>query len=397
MRFTRINTFICMLFAITLFSCNREDEDKHCFDNKLFMDVENPIEELLFKEGDDVITETREIILKTALVAENEITAKIKKSPLLVEEYNRIYQVDAQVLPDEMCIIENENACIKEGGTSSLPVIVTFKNLEKLDPDVMYVMPVEVVDVMGIDLLSSKTKKYFLFKGASLINVVADIKENYLPVTWSEPDKVNDLKILTIEALINVRDFGTVNGVKGESISSLFGIEGYFLLRFGDSGFTENQLQVVSPDGTKFPENNPNFGLPSNKWVHVAFVWDSETKERIIYTDGKEIVRDENASGTIDLAYGDCYIGKSFNDERWLDGCISELRIWSTHRSQEDLIANIYELDPASENLIAYWKFNEGVGKIVKDYSGNGNDVTAVKDLIWTKVNLPEKDKNNNK
>ena len=45
----------------------------------------------------------------------------------------------------------------------------------------------------------------------------------------------------------------------------------------------------------------------------------------------------------------------------------------------------------STEGLVAYWKFNEGTGKQVKDYTANGNNITAENDLTWTKVSLPEK------
>ena len=60
-------------------------------------------------------------------------------------------------------------------------------------------MPIELVDVQGIDVLSSKTKTYFIFKGASLINVVADIAQNNLPVNWNTPDLVRSMKTITVE------------------------------------------------------------------------------------------------------------------------------------------------------------------------------------------------------
>ena len=49
---------------------------------------------------------------------------------------------------------------------------------------------------------------------------------------------------------------------------------------------------------------------------------------------------------------------------------------------------NFYAVDPSSEGLIAYWKFDEGVGGAIKDYTQNGNDGTALTDLEWVEVEL---------
>ena len=36
------------------------------------------------------------------------------------------------------------------------------------------------------------------------------------------------------------------------------------------------------------------------------------------------------------------------------------------------------------DNLVAYWKFNEGSGTTVKDYSGNDNHGTFASDILPT-------------
>ena len=38
---------------------------------------------------------------------------------------------------------------------------------------------------------------------------------------------------------------------------------------------------------------------------------------------------------------------------------------------------------------MAYWRFNEGSGNTVKDYSGNGRDITANAALTWIEAERP--------
>ena len=47
-------------------------------------------------------------------------------------------------------------------------------------------------------------------------------------------------------------------------------------------------------------------------------------------------------------------------------------------------------MDPKSEGLVAYWKFDEGQGMSITDYA-SGNNLTANKDLTWKPLELPEK------
>lgn len=385
-----MNTFRYIIAAIaalvSLAGC-RYDESEHHFQNKIYIDSQKPAEDILFKasSGD----ETRTIQVRTALPAENDIEGSIAVNTDLLDRYNASYGDSAVIFPEENCIIEDGDIFIGKGSTTSVPASITFTGLSSLDRETTYALPVELTDISGVEVLDSKTVIYYVFKGASLINVVADIARNNFPVEWKSD--VTKLSAITVEVLIRVRDFGTVGGEKGEAMSTIFGIEGKFLLRIGDAGFPQNQLQLVNPNGN-FPEGNSQLGLPNNEWVHVAAVWDATTGDRIIYHNGKEMARDSRASGSVNLR-DNCFIGKAWNDSRWLDGEISELRIWSIQRSPEELASNFYEVDPASEGLVAYWKFNEGQGKVVKDHSGNGNDITAENDLKWTQVSLPESNK----
>lgn len=372
--------------VVSFAGCGVNDESEHHFDNKLYINTSTSTEEILFKAASEEVTESRELTIATALPVDNAVSGRFVYEPELAEKYNMSYGQKAEALPVEMVVIDEPEATIVSGSVESAPVSIQFKGTEQLSRENIYVAPVHLVDIRGIDALGSKTVVYYVFRGASLINVVADIAENYFPIKWSS--SVSGLKSITIEALIRVRDFGTVGGKKGEAMSTLFGIEGSFLVRIGDAGFPQNQIQLVNPNGN-FPAGDSSLGLPANEWVHVAVVWDATTGDRIIYHNGKEMAHDNNASGSVNLT-SNCYIGYAWNDQRWLEGDISELRVWSVQRSQEEISAHIYEVDPASEGLIAYWKFNEGAGNEITDQTGHGNDITANSDLKWTNVSLPE-------
>ena len=52
--------------------------------------------------------------------------------------------------------------------------------------------------------------------------------------------------------------------------------------------------------------------------------------------------------------------------------------------------AHFYQVAAASDGLVAYWKFDEGAGKTIKDQTSYGNDLTVEKELKWVNVSLPE-------
>ena len=45
---------------------------------------------------------------------------------------------------------------------------------------------------------------------------------------------------------------------------------------------------------------------------------------------------------------------------------------------------SFYQVEPDADGLVSYWKFDEGAGTAIPDYSGNENNATAVESLTWT-------------
>ena len=54
-------------------------------------------------------------------------------------------------------------------------------------------------------------------------------------------------------------------------------------------------------------------------------------------------------------------------------------------RTPEQIWENMYRISNPKEDptLIGYWKFDEGKGKVIRDYSMYGNDGVAEKDIEW--------------
>ena len=79
------------------------------------------------------------------------------------------------------------------------------------------------------------------------------------------------------------------------------------------------------------------------------------------------------------------FIGKSYNDFRPLQGKIAEARVWRVARTGDEIWKNMYRIENPKDqkDLIGYWKFNDGEGNVVKDYSWVGNHGKAVGDIIW--------------
>ena len=140
--------------------------------------------------------------------------------------------------------------------------------------------------------------------------------------------------------------------------------------------------------------------IPAEKWTHIALTCDVASGRMILYIDGQVAIdKSGNTFKAVNLGtpyvnpsrevYG-FNIGYSYTSGRELDGDITECRVWNVVRSQEEIAANVYEVDPESKGLVAYWKFDEATGETIRDHTGNGNSGKAHAALKWTSVSLPE-------
>ena len=362
--------------------------DEHHFDNKLYLNASNSADEILVKQTGSAVNVSRTLSMSTALQADCEITAKLVAAPELLSAYKQsYYDEEALILPEGKCQIGEPILKINKGSNASPVTEITFTGLEELDRELVYVQPVKLTDVQGIDALDSKTVVYYVFKGAALINVVADLTENRAYPSWKDGSIVDNMTNFTLECMVNFNKFG-------RQISTIMGIEGNFLLRVGDAGVPDNQLQVACSRNL----TSSDLQFDTNKWYHVAVTFDNGNVK--VYYNGVQKLSDNCGKSSVDFGADHtneddgsrCFwIGYSFASNRYLDGKISEVRIWNRTLSAEEINAptHFYTVAPDSEGLVAYWKFDEGAGNTIKDYSVNGNDLTVDSNPGWTKVSLP--------
>ena len=221
-------------------------------------------------------------------------------------------------------------------------------------------------------------------------------------------------------------------------VHTIMGIEDHFLLRIGDVTKSKNFLHAATcyydKEGNSWfrrsvPEEDVRLNLKPDRWYHVAVTFDNGYVR--LYLDGKQMAEGDVAhieqipdpdnegamkwvgvpEGKFMYPHSDelqgkprCFwIGYSYEKiaegkmDRCLDGMIAEARVWNVVRTPEEIKDNCYKLYPDKETgkfpaeLLAYWKFNEGEGKTVKDHSIYGHDLTGFNNFIWYPVDLPLK------
>lgn len=221
----------------------------------------------------------------------------------------------------------------------------------------------------------------------------AEMANNCIAITWANESAVNNLSGITMETLFRWDAFNTAEG-----IDTMFGVEGGWLVRCMNNfhWIPEDGWFICTPGGNlcfaPFVRENSAVkdwkGMTQGVWHHLAITYDAATGAMSVYIDGTQTVSGTYQLGNVNLlqsswtgeeANNTFHIGKSYNNLRWFNGALSEVRIWGRALSASEIAAegHFYSVDPATaQNLIAYWKL-DGKGTHVQDYSGNGHHGTA--------------------
>lgn len=374
-------------FSMTFASCQGTDENEQHYDNKLFISTPSFTKEIKFKSGDTSVKAS--LTLGIAKPEEHDIKVIMAPAPELLSTYKlSFYDETAILLPEEHYSASEISTTIDAGSIVSPEFSIEFINTGELDINTTYVLPVTIKSVEGIDILQSAKTYYYVFRGASLINVVCNISRNRAYPDFNDDSKFNNLTQNTMEILFKANSFPN-------TLNTLMGIESHYLLRIGDATIPNNQLQVASTNSC----TSADLQLESGKWYHVAVTFDRGDVK--VYINGVEKASGSVGKSSINLGAkhtneedgSRCFwIGYSYKDDRYFDGVVSEARIWDRVLTAEEIQAtnHFYTVDPDSEGLIAYWKFDEGSGTVAKDHSVSGYDLTIEKEPKWEPVSLPQ-------
>ena len=363
-----------LLLCVT--GCDNKDySNASPFDNVVYLDAAKLKDVSNFTFNRTIETGQKEISALLARPAGEDINVGIKVDASLVNTYNACLGANYTMLDAKHYKLSAGQTVIPQGEVSSKPVTIDFSGLTDLEIDAGYLLPITIDQVSGgMGTLGGSKTICYVVRRSSAITTAVSLKNNFFEVPGfdkgsSTADVVNNMKQLTYEAIIRVNNFK--NGVTAREISTIMGIEQYCLFRLGDAGFPAQQLQF-SCNEIKFPNADNSKLLQEGEWYHVAVTFDTEKKVAVIYVDGREQSRIEDYGKGEPINLGMQNRGKDFmfkighsygeptDFSRQLDGEICEVRVWNVMRTQQEIFDNMYNVDPATTGLCAYWKFNEG-------------------------------------
>lgn len=411
------NFIIRIAVLALLVSCNRFEPVDHVFDNCAYLDVSATSQTQAATFGNRVSSLEKHLCVALSYPSDKDVKATISVDASLTDAFNHRYGTDYQLLPEAYLDFSPVLVTIEAGKVNSEKVSIGFKNLMgqgedqtgAMEIDKTYLLPVRLSSE-DISTMDGSSVAYYLVKRSSAITVAAQLTDNWIEFPLMDTpgevaDAYNGLTALTYEALVNVDRFDLDNKDGVCNISTVMGVEQYLLLRIGDANFERQCLQFDgSGNGSQFgklpSKSDPAKKLYSGSWYHVACTYDQNERVARIYVNGKLIdevkeagVAGPTADNKITLAMRalgmpeayQFFIGKSYNDFRPLQGKIAEARVWRVARTGDEIWKNMYRIENPKDqkDLIGYWKFNDGEGNVVKDYSWVGNHGKAVGDIIW--------------
>ncbi len=198
------------------------------------------------------------------------------------------------------------------------------------------------------------------------------------PEDWAGASSTDSLNIagkITLEAWVRLRSYdGYFMDVVSKDNSSNFS---YWL---GIDNVTARPMMILTNDGSTQYQAYGAEALEENKWYHLAGVYDGSQMRvyvnGVLASNGSSNPR-SYSSGIYQNVNSDVNVGysQSWANNGW-DGDIDEVKIYNYARTQRQILEDMNA--GRKNNPVAYWKFDEGSGEVIHDFSGNSHNGTLI-------------------
>ena len=289
-----------------------------------------------------------------------------------VEEYNKENTTNYFAVPESAVEIVNPQVKIASGSAVSSAAQVKVVSTEDFVEGRTYLIPVTIKSAGSGENFIESSKTIFL-RISRVINFYsiqadANASSNFIF------DKPIPLTTFTYEVKIYPQGLNRTNYPQRFMALEQSDESKSLLLRFNEAN-SSNKLQTILADN-KFISNKE---FENNHWYLLTWVYDGSTIS--FYIDG---VLDTSIGASIDVINFQRYeMGMSwggYRSRQFFSHRFGELRVWNRALSPSEIAGGLCGVDPQSDGLVGYWKFNEGEGHIFHDASGHGLD------MDWSKT-----------
>ncbi len=156
---------------------------------------------------------------------------------------------------------------------------------------------------------------------------------------------------------------------------------------FRDKEEQKNQFVVyINGDASELTIAVVDDGL----WHHLALTWDNQSGQLRLYRDGENLQQSDNSSLVQNktIAAGEASLVLGYFNGGHFKGAMTEMRLWSTIRSETDIQQSWSrrltqnEVRAAKTTLVGYWPLNDGPTNIATDLSAF-NQPGSFSSLTW--------------
>jgi len=317
------------------------------------------------------------VTASASAVVDQDLNVTFRVNPALVDSYNAQHGTDFKALPSQLIKLSATQSVIRKGSSVSEAIQVEISPLGgAVEVGTQYLVPIEVASLSSTNfpILESSKVLYAQIQQV-LVNPALDLSRAG-GVSFAIPDPISNLKAFTVEMRVRV-----TNGPFRNNMTLFAAYPDEIYSRFGDVVISPDQLQVKYK-GVQ-PASRTRFSV--NQWYHIAYVFDGQANSFRIYVNGVE-----DAATTAPP-------GSSFNLNQMSFGAngnpiqVQELRFWTQARTGIQLLNNMCAVNPQSDGLYGYWKFDAGQGSTIADVTGHGHTGTVSGTPQWvTGIRCPE-------
>lgn len=301
----------------------------------------------------------------------------------VLKAYNEENGTNYQPLPEKYYALSEKDFTIEAGKALSNTAFLKVKAI----PEEMTKNGEKYA--VALRLTSKDGAKEVLNSGSTILYLLDKVVKQPVPTITNESvvtvklakDQDVTLKDWTLEYNVRISKLGKAKGeLANQCIFGAWapsGMDGEIYTRFGDAQVEGNKIQIK----TQGVQVNTNATFEPNKWYHIAFV--CEGSKLTLYVNGKADVTLDVPGKPVTLAHNKIQLGNS--DGLKSDLNISELRLWTVARTGNQIINNMYNVDPNAENLFMYFKLNEGSGYKFTDITKNKHTAFSNTNIKWSK------------
>ena len=374
--------------ALLLCSCHRT---LPTLDSVYFTGSEDNELAVLYLDGATV----QNVTVSSSVKVDQDVTVTVKVDQEAMENLNKLRGTSYVVLPENAYSLSTTEVTIKAGSAVSTPVTVSIPDPSVLVEGTHYCLPLSVESTStGMNVLEVSKHKFLTV--SQIISTKAALTgnpgggysgNNYFAVpSMVLNESFYDMGQCTMECRVKMHEFYPASHNPG--IATVMGQEEKFLIRFGDISCDNDQIQIAGRGKSLTSKSH----FSKDVWYHVAAVDDGNTIT--LYVNGEvEGVESSKGKGAINLGWdweGGFCIGNSCGN-RIMNGELSEVRVWQRALSVAELKANTCYVDPASEGLVIYWRFDkqEADGSI-KDVTGHGHSAVPAGPVSFVDIKCPD-------